>query len=297
MREEVGTRVWIRVSVTMAIVVLCAAGAAMAQHDEGAHLYRLHCAGCHGPSGRGDGPDADIFVVRPRDLREGLLKKYTPSDLARWVRDGRALELVLDPAALAARAHDVEDLVAYLMRFPTINWQRVQLGWGSYVDHCERCHGTAGRPNTSLPAGVKSPRDLSDPAFQRSVSDTKLIGLVRHGRRGMPPLTPRIPKSDAAELAAFVRLLSPGFTLYRRDCASCHGSDGRGVAALSGPIRLPTTIFDRQYFAAHDAEYLRTRVWHMVAEHRTTMPHHGAMLSEAQARAVVEYLKQMAAGR
>jgi mono/diheme cytochrome c family protein len=287
---------WMKVSVMMAIAVLCSVGAAVAQRDEGAHLYRLHCAGCHGPSGRGDGPDAAIFVVRPPDLRE-VLKKYTPSDLVRWVRDGRALELVLDPPALAARAHDVEDLVAYLTRFPAINWQLVQLGWALYVDHCEQCHGTTGRPNTPLPAGIKPPPDLSDPAFQRSVSDIELIALVRHGRRGMAALTPRVPKGDAPELAAFVRLLSPGFTLYTRDCANCHGSDGRGVAALSGPIRLPTTTFDRQYFAAHDAEYLRTRVWHMVGEHRPTMPHYGAMLSEAQARALAEYLKQMAAGR
>lgn len=35
----------------------------------GARLYRAHCAVCHGPEGRGDGPAAAGLVPRPADLR------------------------------------------------------------------------------------------------------------------------------------------------------------------------------------------------------------------------------------
>jgi len=34
----------------------------------GASLYRVYCASCHGPSGRGDGPVADLVVPRAPDL-------------------------------------------------------------------------------------------------------------------------------------------------------------------------------------------------------------------------------------
>lgn len=35
----------------------------------GSRLYRAHCAVCHGPEGRGDGPASASLVPRPADLR------------------------------------------------------------------------------------------------------------------------------------------------------------------------------------------------------------------------------------
>lgn len=37
-------------------------------HESGAYLYRTFCVSCHGDSGRGDGPVADLSPVRPTDL-------------------------------------------------------------------------------------------------------------------------------------------------------------------------------------------------------------------------------------
>lgn len=41
---------------------------ASAPTAEGAELYRLHCAGCHGAAGRGDGPVAPQMAVAVPDL-------------------------------------------------------------------------------------------------------------------------------------------------------------------------------------------------------------------------------------
>jgi len=41
---------------------------ASAPTAEGAELYRLHCAGCHGATGRGDGPVAPLMAVTVPDL-------------------------------------------------------------------------------------------------------------------------------------------------------------------------------------------------------------------------------------
>lgn len=37
-------------------------------YNSGAYLYRTFCASCHGETGRGDGPVADIADRRPSDL-------------------------------------------------------------------------------------------------------------------------------------------------------------------------------------------------------------------------------------
>ncbi len=282
-----------------AVILLAGAGGAPAAptpaavRSNGGRLYREYCASCHGLDAKGDGPDAAIFAAPPRNLREGFLSKYRTEDLVRRVRDGRPLELALDLPALRARASEVEELVTHLKRLPSINWRRAETGQEIYLDRCVLCHGLYGRPGPTLPPGVRAPRDLTDAALQQSVSDKEMIVLVRHGRKGMPALVPRVGRDEAQALLTFVHLLSPGFELYSRYCASCHGDDGRGSGSLAEAIQRPTVVFDRAYFARRDPEQLRSSVWHMVAEEKPAMPHYRHVLSAAQAHAIIEYLKHL----
>jgi len=291
---------WLRRGVFLMGILLLATtavpAAAQARNGalpDGGHLYREYCASCHGLAGRGDGPDAAIFVARPRNLREGFLQRYKTEDLVRRVREGRPLELALDLPALRAHATDVEAVVAYLRRLPTIDWRRLGRAEAAYVDRCALCHGLYGRPGAELPPGVRAPRDLSDPAFQRSIKDEELSTLVRHGRKGMPALTPRVTETDAQALTRFVRVLSPGFELYSRYCAACHGDDGRGEDGLAETLSRPSVVFDEAYFVRRDPERLRASVWHMLAEEKPVMPHYRHILNDTKARAIIEYLKQL----
>ena len=261
----------------------------------GQQLYVKYCAPCHGQDGRGNGPDADIFAERPRDLRTGFLKKYPADDLVRRIRTGTPLELALDPPALKARAGEVNTLVAYLKKLPSIDWKQTEVGWAIYAERCAVCHGPYGDGSKHLPSGVRPPRDLSSAAFQKSISEDELMLVVRHGRQGMPALVPRVPEAAGPPLAAFVRLLSPGFTLYSRYCAGCHGDDGLGVREL-GILDMPEVKFDRQYFAHHDAEQLHTAVWHMLASEKPAMPHYRWIITDAEARAIVSYLQTLEPG-
>jgi mono/diheme cytochrome c family protein len=258
----------------------------------GRQLYRSYCSSCHGISGKGNGPDAAIFTSRPRDLHEGFLKKYKTDELVRRVREGKPLELAVDLPALRARANEVEALVAYIKRLPGVDWELAANGQEVYLDRCEVCHGVSGRPGPTLPEGVHRPRDLSDPQYQSGVSDADLIVAARHGRKGMPGLVPRVSDEEARALAAYVRLLSPGFELYSKYCAACHGDDGRGNDNLSAEIQRPTVVFDRNYFQHVDPEKLRADVWHMVRDEKPMMPHFRVLLTEQQARAIVEYLQR-----
>jgi mono/diheme cytochrome c family protein len=58
-------------------------------------------------------------------------------------------------------------------------------------------------------------------------------------------------------------------------------------------LEPPSVVFDRRYFAAHDGEYVRTRVWHMLSVQSSRMPHFRGRLTEPQARAIVEYLRTL----
>ncbi len=62
----------------------------------GARLFARHCAVCHGPDGRGNGPAAPSIFPRPRDFSSGMFKYKstaageppTDEDLLRTIRDG-----------------------------------------------------------------------------------------------------------------------------------------------------------------------------------------------------------------
>jgi mono/diheme cytochrome c family protein len=259
---------------------------------DGRILYLQYCASCHGRSGRGDGADAVFFEPRPTNLKAGVLKHFTAGDLARRVRSGTPLPLALDLNALRQHAGDVEELVAHLKRLPSINWDVVEQGWALYVDRCETCHGPTGKPPAT---GGHRPTDLSDEAFQKSVSNDALVDAVRHGRQGMPALTPRVSIEEGRKIAAFVRLFSPGFSTYSRICSNCHADDGRGVHSLGEvigeEIPLPAVIFDKQYFARRSPEQIRHSVWHMLSMHKPQMPHFRYVLKQSQLEAILNYLK------
>jgi mono/diheme cytochrome c family protein len=273
------------------VAALVGATAALATPPDGGVLYRTHCAGCHGDRGRGDGPDAALFVAPPRDLAE-VLDRYDAATLVRRVRDGAALPLLLDRRALGTRLTEVEEVVTFLHALPAIDWRRVEPGEELWIDRCELCHGAFGRPPATLPPGVGPPPDLSAPAVQRALDDEALVRIVRHGHRGMPAIPPLRGEPEARALAAFVRVLSPGYELYTRHCAACHGEDGRPQSDFAEPLRRPPVVFDRAYLARRDPEALRAAVWHMLAEQKPAMPHFRDVLDAAEARAIVEYLRR-----
>jgi mono/diheme cytochrome c family protein len=290
------------VAVLVAVVVVGAVaraeeaqGARRPHRQDGAVLYSIHCAHCHGASGRGDGPDADLFVTQPRDLHGGCLGRYAVTELVDRIRNGTRLNLAVDPAAIRARAAETEAVARYVEHLPHVNWRLVERGQELFVDRCEICHGPFGRPMNVHPPGVSTPADLSADDLQRRVGDDDVAETIRRGHGSMPGLVPRIDATDVPAVVAFVRLLSPGYECYSRYCAACHGDDGRGpgVRFSDDGVRAPTVVFDAAFIAKRDPEHLRAAVWHMSDEQRPEMPHLRDTLSAAEARAIIEYLKRL----
>jgi putative copper resistance protein D len=55
---------------------------------QGGALYAKHCAGCHGPSGRGDGPGGRGLPRQPADLTARHAADHTVGDLFWWLTHG-----------------------------------------------------------------------------------------------------------------------------------------------------------------------------------------------------------------
>ena len=66
----------------MLILVLIVAQVAAAQDKaEGKKLYVTYCTGCHGETGKGDGPAAVSLPVKPADHTDGTVMNQIPDKL------------------------------------------------------------------------------------------------------------------------------------------------------------------------------------------------------------------------
>lgn len=83
--------------------------------ERGEKLYQTHCAACHGPRGRGDGPAAAALTPRPPDL--GVMGgQHPPGDLAWKIENGRG-PMPAWKAVLQER--DIWDLVNFIRNLKT----------------------------------------------------------------------------------------------------------------------------------------------------------------------------------
>jgi mono/diheme cytochrome c family protein len=110
------------VGLVAAVVVGAGAlGAAPADSERGAVLYRRYCAVCHGPEGRGDGPNAaSLEDDRPRDLTDAkYIGGLSDERLVRVIAGGgQAIQgsRFMPPWGRTLTPDQIRDLVAYVRR-------------------------------------------------------------------------------------------------------------------------------------------------------------------------------------
>ena len=255
--------------------------------------YLRHCAECHGMDALGDGPTVSVLTRKPASLRGADLPgPEGDEEIVRFVEDGRRLRLELRPDALKKHAAETEELFRFLRHLPNMDRERVEIGESIYLERCAICHDAYGHAAEPLPEGVRRPRDLSDPEFQR-LSEQELLVVVKHGRHGMPALVPRVTDEDARRLVPYVRLFSPGFELYDRLCLACHGPYGEGGKGLFADASGPEIPFDRKYFKRRDREAVRAGIWHMLREENVWMPHFAGILRESEVKAIIGWLRSL----
>ena len=106
----------------MAILVaaLLLPALALAQGDpaKGKEFYAKHCAGCHGPTGKGDGPAAKAINPKPTDLTNkasmaGMKDQYL-FDLIQKGGAAVGKSPLIPPFGSKMKEGEIRDLIAYL---------------------------------------------------------------------------------------------------------------------------------------------------------------------------------------
>lgn len=76
----------LKFSMFIAVLAAMTLGTGAAMAASGSSLYQDNCAGCHGRTGKGDGPSAGALKPRPKDLTQS---KLDLKQIMQIVRNGR----------------------------------------------------------------------------------------------------------------------------------------------------------------------------------------------------------------
>ena len=99
-------------------VILLPGSVAAQQNKNGRRLYLTYCSGCHGTSGKGNGPAAKMLPVKPADHTRGVVMnrlsdKYLFQVISQGGKKvGKSANMPAWGAVLKPR--QIEDIIAYI---------------------------------------------------------------------------------------------------------------------------------------------------------------------------------------
>jgi len=75
-----------------------------------------------------------------------------------------------------------------------------------FTKNCATCHGKDGKAKT-FKAKLNHARNLTDPEWQTSVTDERLLNSITNGRGHMPAWGKKLTEAEINSLVAYVRQL------------------------------------------------------------------------------------------
>jgi cbb3-type cytochrome c oxidase subunit I len=174
--------------------------------QRGAEAFTHNCAGCHGRTGRGDGPAAVALLPKPRDLSTARFSDAALSDVLWSGVPGSSM-----PGWHDLPTNDLRALTAYVRSLETsdaesLSAAEMEQARGLYLKNCQNCHGADGIGNVSAATTVVP----APTAFRRVRPGLKYAEQVlSDGVPGtaMTPWKDKLSEAERRLLARFARSL------------------------------------------------------------------------------------------
>lgn len=177
--------------------------------SRGRQLYIQRCAGCHGETGRGDGPAAAWLRPRPTNFAEHAYATARLSD-ALW----HGVEGTSMPAWRDHRIEDLSALAQVVRSFGTASAEAagdtapapevLSAGATVYTANCEQCHGVNGDGRGSAARELRvAPTDFR----RQGASLAHSLRTLREGIEGTPMAvwSGRLSEGDMLAVSHYVR--------------------------------------------------------------------------------------------
>ena len=187
----------------------------------------------------------------------------------------------------------------------------LERGKAIYEQKCAVCHGQDGRADTAVGRLlIPHPRNFADPVEMARVGADRMYNAVKGGRPGtaMAPWREILTETEIGDVIDYIRTLEPrpasqtmsleklsievGRRIYEKECASCHGSNGRAetpVARILDPP--PRNLADPVAMARIDDG----RAFLAISRGRpgTAMGGRGELLSPTEIIDVIRYIRTL----
>ncbi len=170
--------------------------------ERGRLIYASKCAACHGPTGHGDGPQAEELPALPANLTAPeVLTEVIPQQWFLTVSNGK-LDRFMPPFKSSLSEAERWDVVAYLFVLGTAEHVRAH-GQEVYTAQCAACHGPTGQGDgPEAPAGLQ-PLSANQEMFAR-ISDSELGAFLAGHHSPKFDLEP----DDLRAVVRYTRLLT-----------------------------------------------------------------------------------------
>ncbi|MFV1984170.1 MAG: c-type cytochrome [Thiohalomonadales bacterium] len=183
-------------------------------NHSGEHLYKQHCAACHGNTGDGG---VGVPLSLP-DFQSSISNEY----LRKTIRIGRSGRVM--PAFTQLSDADVNAIIKYMRSFAKVKIPKenktkikgnINSGKKLYRTYCSVCHGAFGEGGQGTGVTFSRPRNLpimspalNNSGFLASATDHMIKRAVVKGRRGTPMISYKeqgLSDSNINDIVSYVR--------------------------------------------------------------------------------------------
>ncbi len=179
-------------------------------------------------------------------------------------------------------------------------------GKALYETHCAVCHGVDGRADTPVGRLLRPPpRNFADPVDMARLTVDRIYQAIKEGRPGtaMAAWGQVLSETEIGDVIDHIHsLASPrtsdqlsievGRRIYERECAFCHGVDGRADTEAAKVLHPPPRKFaDPIEMARVDDGRMYSAI--KLGRSGTAMGGHGEVLSPAEIIDVMRYIRTL----